>query len=135
MGLTQVVWIAQDYDQGKDIEDLRLLKAIFELTDNKTEHLPDNLPFVSGMLVLLTENIATELGHSNGARGIFHQLAYGESSIGTSILRRIHFVAFTSSQNFFVLFVAINSRLWETKPVPSLDRGGGLRQSLATRSL
>ncbi|CAF1353016.1 unnamed protein product [Rotaria sordida] len=31
------------------------------------------------MPVLLTENIATELGLSNGTRGIFHQLVYDES--------------------------------------------------------
>lgn len=82
MGLTPIVCIAQDYIQGKDIEESRLRKAILELPDNKTEHLPGYLPLVPGMPVLLTENIATELGLSNGTRGIFRQLVYEESSAG-----------------------------------------------------
>ncbi|CAF1362914.1 unnamed protein product [Rotaria sp. Silwood1] len=79
MGLTPIVCIAQDYIQGKPVDDLRLCKVILELTDNKTEHLPGYLPLVPGMPVLLTENIATELGLSNGTRGIFRQLVYDES--------------------------------------------------------
>jgi hypothetical protein len=63
---------------GAIIDDSRLRKAILELPDNKTEHLPGYLPLVVGMPVLLTENIATELGLSNGTRGIFHQLVYEE---------------------------------------------------------
>ncbi|CAF4216990.1 unnamed protein product, partial [Rotaria magnacalcarata] len=51
-----------------------------ELPANKTEHLPGYLPVVPGMPVLLTENMATELGLSNGTRGIFRQLVYEESS-------------------------------------------------------
>ncbi len=82
MGLTPIVCIAQDYIQGKDIEESRLRKAILELPDNKTEYLPGYLPLVPGMPVLLTENIATELGLSNGTRGIFRQLVYEESSAG-----------------------------------------------------
>ncbi|CAF4160495.1 unnamed protein product, partial [Rotaria sordida] len=78
MGLTPIVCIAQDYIQEKTVDDLRLRQAILELPDNKTEHLPDYLPLVQGMRVLLTENIATELGLSNGTRGIFRQLVYDE---------------------------------------------------------
>ncbi|CAF2952367.1 unnamed protein product [Rotaria sp. Silwood2] len=55
-----------------------LRKAILELPDNTTEHLPGYLPLVPEMPVLLTENIATELGLSNGTRGIFRQLVYDE---------------------------------------------------------
>lgn len=33
----------------------------------------------SGMNVILTDNIATELGLANGTTGIFHKLVYGES--------------------------------------------------------
>ncbi|CAF2058057.1 unnamed protein product [Rotaria magnacalcarata] len=80
MGLRPMVCVAQDYFQGKIIDDLRLRKTILELPDNKTEHLPGYLPLVPGMPVLLTENVATELGLSNGTRGIFHQLVYEESS-------------------------------------------------------
>ena len=80
MGFTPIVCITQDYIQGKHIEDPRLRKAILELPDNKTEHLPGYLPLVSGTPVLLTENIAIELGLSNGTRGIFRQVVYEESS-------------------------------------------------------
>ena len=79
MRLTPIVCVAQDYIQGKNIEDTRIRKAILELPDNKTEHLPGYLPLVPGMPVLLTENIATELALSNRARGIFRQLVYEES--------------------------------------------------------
>ena len=79
LGLQPVVCIAQDYVGGKVIENSRLRKAILELPDNKTEHLPGYLPLTRGMPVLLTENIATELGLSNGARGVFHQLVYDHS--------------------------------------------------------
>ncbi|CAF4275882.1 unnamed protein product, partial [Rotaria magnacalcarata] len=80
MGPRLMVCVAQDYFQGKIIDDLRLRKTILELPDNKTEHLPGYLPLVPGMPVLLTENMPTELGFSNGTRGIFHQLAYEKSS-------------------------------------------------------
>ncbi|CAF5164478.1 unnamed protein product, partial [Rotaria magnacalcarata] len=80
MGLRPMLCVAQDYFQGKIIDDLPLRKTILELPDNKTEHLPGYLPLVPGMPVLLTENVATELGLSNGTRGIFHQLVYEESS-------------------------------------------------------
>ena len=75
-----MVCVAQDYIDKKPIENSRLRKAILELPDNKTEHLPGYLPLTPGMPVLLTENIATELGLSNGARGIFHQLIYDNST-------------------------------------------------------
>ncbi|CAF1920499.1 unnamed protein product [Rotaria magnacalcarata] len=78
MGIRPVVCVAQDYIRNKAINDSRLRKAILELPDNKTEHLPGYLPLVPGMPVLLTENIATELGLSNGTRGIFRQLVYDE---------------------------------------------------------
>ncbi|CAF1238010.1 unnamed protein product [Rotaria magnacalcarata] len=86
MGLRPMVCVAQDYFQGKLIDDLRLRKTILELPDNKTEHLPDYLPLVSGMPVLLKENVTTELGLSNGTRAIFHQLVYEESSADIQFL-------------------------------------------------
>ncbi|CAM4929119.1 unnamed protein product [Rotaria socialis] len=55
-------------------------KTILELPDNKTEHLSAYLLLVPGMPVLLTENVARELGLSNGTCGIYHQLVYEESS-------------------------------------------------------
>ncbi len=78
LGVEPIVCVAQDYIRGAIIDDSRLRKAILELPDNKTEHLPGYLPLVPSMPVLLTENIATELGLSNGTRGIFHQLVYEE---------------------------------------------------------
>ena len=80
MGLQPIVCVAQDYIKGAIVDDLRLRKALLELPDNKTEHLPGHLPLVPGMPVLLTENLATELGLSNGTRGIFRQLVYEDSS-------------------------------------------------------
>lgn len=79
MQLKPVVCVAQDYIKGALIDDPRLRKAILELPDNRTEHLPSYLPLVPGMPVLLTENIATELGLSNGTRGIFRKLVYEKS--------------------------------------------------------
>ena len=80
MRLTPIVCVAQDYMQGKNIEDTRIRKAILELPDNKTEHLPGYLPLVPGMPISLTENTATELALSNDAHEIFRQLVYEESS-------------------------------------------------------
>ena len=48
------------------------------LPDNKTELLPGFLPFVPNMPVLLTDNIACELGLSNGTQGIFRELVYDD---------------------------------------------------------
>ena len=80
LGLQPVVCVAEDYVAGKLIDNLRLRESILGLPDNKTEHLPGYLPLVPGMPVLLTENIATELGLSNGTKGIFRQLVFDNSS-------------------------------------------------------
>lgn len=48
------------------------------LPDNKTKLLPGLLPLVPDMPVLLTDNIACELGLSNGTQGIFRELVYDE---------------------------------------------------------
>ena len=50
----------------------------FHQSDNKTELLPGFLPLVPNMPVLLTDNIACELGLSNGTQGIFRELVYDE---------------------------------------------------------
>lgn len=80
MGIRPTVCVAQDYIKNSPITDRKLRKAILELSDNKTEHLPGYLPLISGMPVLLTENTATELGLSNGSRGIFRQLVYEDNT-------------------------------------------------------
>ena len=98
-GFTPVVCVAQDYIQGKNIDDARLRKTILELPDNKTEHLPGYLPLVSGMPVLLTENVATELALSNGACGIFRQFVYEESPADV----QFHYTNFPKNTKFITL--------------------------------
>ena len=96
IGLTPVICIAQDYINGKDIENNRLRKAILELPDNRTEHLPGYLPIVLGTPVLLTENVATELGLSNGTREIFRQLVHEESLVDI----HVHDTSFPANTKF-----------------------------------
>lgn len=84
-----MVCVAQDTCQGKPIEDPALVKKLLELSDNKTEHLPGLLPFVPGMPVILTQNIAIELGLINGVNGIFRQLVYQADSVSTNALSEI----------------------------------------------
>lgn len=75
------VVIATDTIKAKkniDLPDLN--RRLLALPDNKTEHLPGYLPLVPGMPVLLQENIACELGLSNGTRGIFRKLVYNDTT-------------------------------------------------------
>ena len=85
MGRDLLVCVAQDTCKGKSIEEPRLVRKLLELCDSKTEHLPGLLPLVPGMPVILTQNIATELGLINGMNGIFRQLVYEEDSESTDI--------------------------------------------------
>ena len=71
MGQALVVCTAQDSCKGKPVEDPKLVKKLLELCDSKTEHLPGLLPLVPGMPVILTQNIAIELGLIDGMNGIF----------------------------------------------------------------
>ena len=57
---------------------------LLHLPDNKTEPLPGLLPFVPNMPMLLTDNIACELGLSNGTRGIFRELIYDDQESPSS---------------------------------------------------
>jgi hypothetical protein len=81
-----MVCVAQDTCKGKPLEDPILRKKVLELCDSKTEHLPGLLPFVPGMPVILTQNIAIELGLINGMNGIFRQLVYQADSVSTDVL-------------------------------------------------
>lgn len=81
-----LICVAQDKCQGKLIEDPTLMKKLLALSDSKTEHLPGYLPLVPGMPVILTHNIAIELGLINGTNGIFRQLVYQVESLSTSTL-------------------------------------------------
>ncbi|CAF4431581.1 unnamed protein product, partial [Adineta steineri] len=81
-----MVCVAQDSCQGKPIEDPILVKKLLELSNSKTEHLPGLLPFVPGMPVILTQNLAVELGLINGINEIFRQLVYEADSVSTDAL-------------------------------------------------
>jgi hypothetical protein len=81
-----MVCAAQDTCRGKPIEDSMFIKKLLQLSDSKTEHLPGFLPLVPGRPVILTQNIATELGLINGISGIFRQLMYQEDSVSTDVL-------------------------------------------------
>jgi hypothetical protein len=83
-----MVCVAQDTCNGKPIEDSALIKKLLELSDSKTEHLPSLLPLVPGTPVILTQNIAIELGLINGINGIFRQLVYQADSVSTNILSK-----------------------------------------------
>ena len=86
IGEAVLVCVAQDTCKGKAIEDPRLVKKLLELCDSKTEHLPGLLPLVPGMPVILTQNIAIELGMINGMNGIFRQLVYEEDTVTTDAI-------------------------------------------------
>ena len=78
-GRSPIIVIATDTNKAKkDIDLPDLAKRLLALPDNKTEHVPGYLPLVPGMPVLLQENIACELGLSNGTQGIFRELVYSE---------------------------------------------------------
>ncbi|CAF2988119.1 unnamed protein product [Rotaria sp. Silwood2] len=89
LGRVPMVCVAQDTCNGKPIEDPVLIKKLLELSDSKTEHLPGLLPFVPGMPVILTQNIAIELGLINGINGIFRQLVYQSDSVSADVLSEI----------------------------------------------
>lgn len=80
-GRSPTVVVATDTINAKKHIDLPdLTKRLLALPDNKTEHIPGYLPLIPGMPVLLQENIACELGLSNGTQGIFRELVYSETS-------------------------------------------------------
>ena len=86
MSQSQIVCVAQDTCKGTPIEDSTLIKKLLELSDSRTEHLPDLLPLVPGMPVILTQYIAIELGLINGVNGVYRQLFYQESSVSTDVI-------------------------------------------------
>ena len=86
LGCPPMVCVAQDTCKGKPLEDPVLIRKMLELSDSKTEHLLGVLPFVPGMRVILTQNIAIELGLINGVDGIFRQLVYQADSVSTDNL-------------------------------------------------
>lgn len=53
-----------------------ILKNILKLSDEKTEDLPDFLPLIPNMPLMLTDNICTQLGLTNGTNAIFRSLIY-----------------------------------------------------------
>ncbi|CAF1267713.1 unnamed protein product, partial [Didymodactylos carnosus] len=89
LGQVPIVCVAPDTCNGKSIEDPILIKKLLHLSDSKTEHLPGLLPFVPGMPVILTQNIAIVLGLINCINGIFGQLVYQADSVSTDVLSEI----------------------------------------------
>ena len=87
-----LICVAQDTCQGKAIKDHILRKKLLALSDSKTEHSPRYLPLVPGMPVILTQNIAVELGLINDTNGIFRQLVYQAEFLSTRNLSE-HFPA------------------------------------------
>ncbi len=83
-----MVCVAQDTCKGKQIQDSTLIKKLLELSDSKTERLSCLLPFVPGMPVILTQNIAIELALINGMNGIFRQLVYEADSLSKDLLSK-----------------------------------------------
>ncbi|CAF2613480.1 unnamed protein product [Rotaria sp. Silwood2] len=86
IGQAPMICVAQDTCKGKSIEDPTLIKKLLELSDSKTEDLPGFLSLVPGMPVILTQNIAIELGFINRMNGIFRQLVYEEDSVSTDVI-------------------------------------------------
>ena len=86
MDQSQIVCVAQDTCKGKPIEDPMLIKKLLELSGSKAEHPPGLLPLVPGIPVILTQNIAIELGLINGVNGVFRQLVYQENSVSTDVI-------------------------------------------------
>ena len=91
-----MVYVAKDTSQGKPVEDPLLLKKLLVLPDSRTEHLPGLLPLVPGMPIILTQNIAIELGLINGLNGIFRQLVYQVDCVSIDSLSE----AFPSSTQY-----------------------------------
>ncbi|CAF1045698.1 unnamed protein product [Didymodactylos carnosus] len=84
-GMKPVVCVAQDTHRKNSLDSNPILqKCILDLPESETEGLPGYLPLVSGMPILITENVNTELGLANGTRGIFHELVY-DRKINTSL--------------------------------------------------
>ena len=81
MDRSPTVVIAMDAIKTKKHIDLPdLTRRLLTLPDNKTEHLSGYLPLIPGIPTLLQENIACELGLSNGTQGIFRELVYDPTS-------------------------------------------------------
>jgi hypothetical protein len=75
------VCLTQDKTKSKIIDEnnlYRLRHYLLSKLDNKTESFPGYLSLVPGMPVVLTDNVATELGLSSGTKGIFCQIIYEE---------------------------------------------------------
>ncbi|CAF1643020.1 unnamed protein product [Adineta ricciae] len=88
VGTNLMVCVAQDFCKGKPVEEPALPKKLLQLSDSKTEHLQGLLPLVPGMPVIITQNIAIELGLINGMNGIFRQLVYDLDSVSTDSLSK-----------------------------------------------
>ena len=85
IGVPLIVVVAHDKIRSKSAQDDVIYERLLHLPDNKTELLPGLLPFVPNMPVLLTDNIACELGLSNGTQGIFRELVYDDQEESSAL--------------------------------------------------
>lgn len=117
---------ARDMWQGQEIDGP--LKDIAEkLDDSKTARLMSRLELSPGCPVILTQNVATELGLVNGAMGVFKHLVYDNSSKG-----KLHYYAIVE----FPSFLGRCSNLpqhWV--PVPPLTRSWILKHPVKNGSI
>ncbi len=76
--IPMIICIANDKFSIPIQRNKEIARYILSLDDNKTQNLPGYLPLVENMPVILTRSLFTELGVSNGTKGIFKQLIYDD---------------------------------------------------------
>jgi ATP-dependent DNA helicase PIF1 len=81
-----VTWYAEDNYKGISIKSINakgeaLQNDLHKLPDNKTERLPGRMWFRRGMKVMLTTNVAAEIGLCNGMEGVMEDLVTDPSDV------------------------------------------------------
>ena len=76
---TTTVYVSTAYDSSKTPLSKDMVKAINSLPSTKTDGMLAELPMYIGMLVMLTKNISTELGLTNGTKGIIKMIPLKEN--------------------------------------------------------
>ena len=76
---TRTVYVSTAYDSLKTPLSKDMVKAINSLPSTKTDGMLAELPMYVGMPVMLTKNISTELGLTNGTKGIIKMIPLKEN--------------------------------------------------------
>ena len=76
---TRTVYVSTAYDSLKTPLFKDMVKAINSLPSTKTDGMLAELPMYVGMPVMLTKNISTELGLTNGTKGIIKMIPLKEN--------------------------------------------------------